>query len=200
VLKTNGRARSYFVEVGRLLADLEVTDAGGRVLSLDEGVDGVLARVREVGERGKKVVLVGNGGSAAIAGHMEMDLCNRVGGRAHVFNDPPVLTALSNDHGFEVAFERMVKLWAEPGDCLIAISSSGQSANILSAARAARAAGCAVVTFSGFASDNPLRSLGDYNFYVAARHYGHVEVAHHVLGHFLTDTAAEAGDGGEPRP
>lgn len=186
-------ASAYFTSVARLLADMEVTDAGGTPLSVDAATTDVVTTILRARAEDRKVILIGNGGSASIAGHMEMDFCNRVGVRAHVFNDPPVLTALANDHGYESAFERMVRLWAEPGDCLFAISSSGRSPNILRGVDAARRRACTVVTFSGFAAGNPLRSRGDRNFYVASSDYGEVEVAHHALGHYLTDHAAESG-------
>lgn len=189
-------ATDYFRYVGDLMARIEATDAAGAGLGLDDATDRVVRRLLESGTAAKKVVLIGNGGSASIAGHMEMDLCNRVQIRATVFNDPPVLTALANDHGYASAFERLVGLWAEDGDCLIAISSSGASENILRAVTAARQHRCGVVTFSGFEPDNPLRALGDVNFYVASREYGEVEVAHHALGHFLTDRAAEVAASG----
>jgi D-sedoheptulose 7-phosphate isomerase len=183
-------ATSYFLHVGNLLAAIQATVPDGTTMSLDDATADVVQRLLATGAAKKKIVLVGNGGSASIAGHMEMDLCTRVGIRATVFNDPPVLTALANDHGYESAFERMVGLWVERGDCLIAISSSGASENILRAVREARNHGGAVITFSGFAPDNPLRGLGDVNFYVDSHEYGEVEVAHHALGHFLTDRAA----------
>jgi D-sedoheptulose 7-phosphate isomerase len=186
------KAHDYFQRVGSLLAAMQVTDAAGGLLATDAATEAVVGRILEVARTAHKVILVGNGGSAAIAGHMEMDLCNAVGVRAHVFNDPPVLTALANDHGFDQAFERMVRLWAEPGDCLIAISSSGRSPNIHRAVGVARSVGSTIVTFSGFKPDNALRAMGDFNFYVASEHYGEVEAAHHMLGHFLTDNAAQA--------
>ena len=186
-------ASVYFESVARLLAGMEVTDAAGASMSVDAAAADVAESVLRVRADARKVILIGNGGSASIAGHMEMDFCNRVGVRAHVFNDPPVLTALANDHGYESAFERMVRLWSEPGDCVFAISSSGQSPNILRGVAAARERACAVVTFSGFAADNPLRGRGDRNFYVASSDYGEVEVAHHALGHYLTDHAAALG-------
>lgn len=185
-------ASDYFSNVGRLLTGMAVTSADQRVIGLDDAVDAVVQALLDVRARAAQVILIGNGGSASIAGHMEMDLCNRVGVRAHVFNDPPVLTALANDHGYDSAFERMVRLWGSDDDLLFAISSSGQSANILRGVEAARERGCRVVTFSGFRPDNPLRRLGDHNFYVASSEYGEVEVAHHSLGHFLTDRAGTA--------
>lgn len=186
-------ARTYFEQIGRLLTEMQVTDASQRPIELDDATELVAAELLAARASGRKIVLIGNGGSASIAGHMEMDLCNRVGVRALVFNDPPVLTALANDHGYVTAFERMIRLWADPGDCLVAISSSGQSENILRGVAAGRERACRVVTFSGFRDDNPLRQRGDHNFYVASSEYGEVEVAHHALGHFLTDLAAQRG-------
>lgn len=194
-------ASQYFHAVARLLATLEASDATGAPCDVDAAADSVTQAVLAVRRAAGKIVLIGNGGSAAIAGHMEMDFCNRVGVRAHVFNDPPVLTALANDHGYVTAFERMIRLWATAGDCLVAISSSGQSENILRGVAAGRERGCHVVTFSGFRADNPLRASGDHNFYVASSDYGEVEVAHHALGHYLTDhAAAVAGEAGESQP
>ncbi len=184
-------ARAYFERVAQLLTAIEITEAGGAPLSLDAGSERAVELMLAVAGNGGKVILVGNGGSASIAGHMQLDLCNRAGLRAQVFHDLPVLTALSNDHGYPSAFARTVALWAESQDCLVAISSSGSSENIHHAVRAARDRGCPVITFSGFRGDNALRSLGTCNFYVASESYGEVEVAHHALGHFLTDRAAE---------
>ena len=184
-------ASQYFETVSALLAGAVVTNNFGKTMPLDEGATAAVNEITGTSERGGKVLLIGNGGSASIAGHMEMDLCNRANTLAMVFNDPPVLTGLSNDYGYVYAFERLVVLSAREGDLLIAISSSGQSENILRAVNAAHEIGCTIMTFSGFQSDNPLRSLGHLNFYVASSHYGEVEVAHHALGHYLTDSVVE---------
>ncbi len=164
-----------------------VTDLQGTQLSLDEGISATALALRSVQERSSKVLLIGNGGSAAIASHMQCDLCKAAEIRALVFNEAPFLTALSNDEGYANAFAQSVKLWAEAGDLLVAISSSGQSENILHAVSRARERGAKVVTLSGFSIDNPLRRLGDVNFYAPSREYGYVELIHSILGHLLTD-------------
>lgn len=191
---------SYLERLSTLLAETQMTDREGAPLSLEEGSH---RAVEMILSGSRKVMLIGNGGSAAIASHMQNDLCKAVGIRAIVFNEPPLLTALSNDHGYGSIFERPVELWAEPGDLLIAISSSGRSENILRAVQASRVGGCQVITFSGFRSDNPLRQMGDLNFYVASENYGHVETAHMTLTHFLTDCAMtvrpKTRDGSESR-
>jgi D-sedoheptulose 7-phosphate isomerase len=177
----------YLGELTRLFAATELTDASGQQLASDEGAKTVLALMQRVKSAGTKAMVVGNGGSAAIASHMQNDLCKALRIPTVAMTEQPLLTALANDDGYETAYETLVKLWARADDLLFAISSSGQSENILRAARAARKAGCRVVTLSGFAADNPLRQLGDVNFYVPSRAYGHVEIAHASITQFLTD-------------
>lgn len=186
------KATAYFKQLGDLLSNMQATDGKGTALTLDEGTSKATDIILSVGKESKKVMVIGNGGSAAIASHMQNDLCKAAGMRAMVFNDVPLLTALANDHGYECVFERPVLLWAETGDLIIAISSSGKSNNILRAVRAAKKRGCQSITLSGFGADNPLRRLGDVNFYVPSPDYGFVETAHAALAHFLTDCAAQA--------
>jgi D-sedoheptulose 7-phosphate isomerase len=159
---------------------------GGQLL-FEEAMRASRDLLLDAKKQGRKVLVIGNGGSAAIASHMQTDLCHSLGIRGLVFNEPPLLTALANDNGYEHAFQRLVDLWADPGDVLVAISSSGRSSNILNACAAARDRGASLITFSGFGADNPLRSQGDLNFYVANATYGPVESAHAVLVHHLTD-------------
>lgn len=178
---------AYLEETHRLLAAMEIRDAAGAQLSADRGASAALDLLREAKAGNRTAFVVGNGGSAAIASHMQNDLCKAVGIRALVFTEQPLLTALANDDGYEGAYETMLRLWAAPGDLLVAISSSGRSKNILRTATAARAAGCRVITLYGFAPENPLRLLGDVNFYVPSDSYGHVELIHGALTQFLTD-------------
>jgi D-sedoheptulose 7-phosphate isomerase len=107
--------------------------------------------------------------------------------RSLALNDSSMLTCLGNDLGYERVFAKQIELHARPRDLVIAISSSGRSANILSAVAAARAAKCAVVTLSGFTADNPLRGLGDINFYIASDRYGFVEIGHLTICHAILD-------------
>jgi D-sedoheptulose 7-phosphate isomerase len=143
--------------------------------------------------RSAKALLLGNGGSAAIVSHVHNDLMKAVGMRAVVFNEAALLTALTNDDGYETAFETLISKWIEPGDLVIAVSSSGRSANIVRAVQRARGTECFILSFTGFRPDNPLRALGSLNFYVPSESYGYVEMAHAVLLHYLTDSAMARG-------
>ena len=184
--------QNYFQELTRILGETQVTKADGVKMSLEEGSRKAVELILKVKPSSTKIMLIGNGGSAAIVSHIQNDLCDAVGVRAIVFNEPAFLTAIANDHGYETFFNEAVKLWAEPGDLLWAVSSSGKSKNILHACQTAREKGVQIVTFSGFLPDNPLRQLGDFNFYMASESYGFVETAHAVLGHYLTDCAMAA--------
>lgn len=179
-------ARPYFRELDRLLAATACTDATGSALDLDEAFRRAVELLGERLGTGKAVLLVGNGGSAAIASHMTVDFF-KAGYRAASFNDGPMLTCMGNDYGYENVFAEPVKRFAGQGDVLVAISSSGRSPSILNACAAARSKGGSVLTMSGFQPDNPLRSLGDVNFYVPSSSYGFVEVAHSAFGHALFD-------------
>ena len=135
----------------------------------------------------KKIMLVGNGGSAGITSHMALDFWKNGKVKALAFNDPSLLTALGNDIGYEFVFSKSVEMFGDKGDLLIAISSSGNSPNIINASIEARNKGCKVITLSGFSLDNKLIKLGDYNFYVDSYSYGIVEVLHTLMIHNLLD-------------
>ena len=182
---------AYLDTLSELSLGTQVTDRSGTALSLDEGAERALQMILSTGAASRKIMLAGNGGSAAIVSHMQNDICKAVGVRGMVFTEQPLLTALTNDDGYEAAFERPVQLWAEPGDLMITVSSSGKSVNLLRAARAALDKDCLLITLTGFDPDNPLRQMGDLNFYVRSDVYGYVETAHAALTHFMTDRAKD---------
>jgi D-sedoheptulose 7-phosphate isomerase len=182
-----GTPPPYFRSLADVLLRLEVTRASGARLPFAEGFEAAVALVRERTSGGRKVIFIGNGGSAAIASHQAVDYWKNGGMRAIAFNDSSLLTCIANDYGFAEVFERPVAMFADPGDVLIAISSSGRSENIHRGTAAARAAGCAVITLSGFAPDNGLRALGDINFFVPSHSYAEVEISHLAVCHAMVD-------------
>ena len=139
---------------------------GGRKLSPGDGITAFYEEVAKCAANSGKVIYIGNGGSASIASHMAADLWKNGGVKALCFNDPALLTCLANDLGYENVYSAPVEGFAEKGDVVVAISSSGRSPNILKACEAAIKKGCVLVTLSGFNPDNPLRSMGAINFYV----------------------------------
>ncbi|MGE4064060.1 MAG: SIS domain-containing protein [Rhodospirillaceae bacterium] len=175
-----------FVDV---LKSVAATDGRGESIGVDAGIGRVHQAMRNVARGTGKVMFVGNGGSAGIAGHLAIDFAKNGGVRAVTFNDASSLTCLGNDLGYDQVFAKQVEMQGFPGDVLVAISSSGRSANILNAVRAAKEMNCEVVTLSGFSYDNPLRKMGDVNFFVDAAVYGFVETAHQTILHAILDTA-----------
>jgi len=182
---------SYSHELSRLLSIIDVTTATCGKISLDAGMECAISVILANKTSGRKIIVIGNGGSAAIASHMQNDLCKAVGVRSIVFNEAPLLSALSNDISYANAFEVLVDLWVDEGDTLIAISSSGRSENIIRAADRAKEKCCSVITFSGFKTDNPLRTRGTVNFYIPSEEYGFVELGHSILTHYLSDAAKD---------
>jgi D-sedoheptulose 7-phosphate isomerase len=183
------RASRYLAQLHRHLTEAAATDAAGRALDLEEALDEAGKTARAVTEAGGTVYFIGNGGSAGIASHMAIDFTKNGGMRALAFNDGSYLTCLGNDLGFDQVFAKPLEMHARKGDLLIAISSSGRSANILNGVDMARKRGCRILTFSGFSTDNPLRGRGDFNFYLGSGEYGFVEVGHLALIHTILDLA-----------
>ncbi|MGZ4999867.1 MAG: SIS domain-containing protein [Methylomonas sp.] len=179
-----GQAASQFAE---LLNNSVFTGRQGENLAEETVIQQMLAEFKRVREQQAKIMVLGNGGSAAIASHMITDLRNVGGLCALTLHEAAPLTCFTNDFGYEQAFARQIGAFANPNDLLIAISSSGQSPNIINAVLAANEKGLPVMTLSGFKADNPLRKLGRWNFWLDSSHYGMVELAHLFVLHHITD-------------
>ena len=182
-----GLVADYMRTIEQVVAGACVTDQHGNEMALDIAVRLSGQVMRDAHDRGNRVFFVGNGGSAGICSHLATDFSKNGGMRAMSLNDPAVLTCLGNDFGYEHVFAKQVEWHAHAGDLLVAISSSGQSKNILAAVEAGQSAGCWIFTLSGFLPDNPLRRMGDLNFYLSNRQYGFVEVGHLALMHSVLD-------------
>ena len=178
-----------------LLGSFQTTDKKNNKLKFFKVIEKVSAIIIEQSILGKKIMLIGNGGSAAISSHMAIDFWKNGGIRAFTYNDGSLLTCIGNDFGYKHIFEKPIEMFADKGDILFAISSSGGSENILRGVSAARNKGCSVITLSGFKNDNPLRSLGDFNFYVPSSEYGPVEVAHQYICHCILDIIVKSKNG-----
>lgn len=155
-----------------------------RALLVDTSVFPLLAQARDLlvatKDRGGKLMLAGNGASASIASHLAVDFTKQAGIVAMSFNEPNLITAYANDFGYDQWVSKAVRHYGRSGDTVVLISSSGKSPNIVNAARSAKESDLSVITLSGFAPDNPLRSLGDINFWVDSRAYNLVECVHMI--------------------
>jgi D-sedoheptulose 7-phosphate isomerase len=152
----------------------------------------ITERLLEAGHRDSTIFVLGNGGSAATASHLACDLAKTatVAGyprlRALAFTDNvPLLTAWGNDTSYDVVFAEQVKTYVRPGDLVIAISASGNSPNVLAAARAAREVGAEVIGVTGFGGGR-LQALCDTCLVAPSNEYGPVEDVHMILVHAIT--------------
>jgi len=177
----------YFESLHKLSLDLKVTDQDGNDIGPDKAFSLSVTLFRSLEGSKNKMMFIGNGGSAGIASHQSTDYSKNGRIRAMAFNDASLLTCLSNDFGYEKIFEEAVRIHAESGDILIAISSSGESPNIINGAKKAIELGCHVITLSGFKDANPLRKMGHINYYVPSTSYGYVEISHIAILHSLLD-------------
>jgi D-sedoheptulose 7-phosphate isomerase len=152
--------------------------------------------------RGASVFLAGNGGSAAIATHLACDLEKTVAGprgpqaprrlRAVSLNDNvSALTAWANDEGYEHVFSERLRGYANQGDVLIVISSSGNSPNIIEALKAADELGLRSIAWLGFDGGRAF-SMATCSIHVPVKDYGMVEGIHGVVAHLVTDILAQA--------
>lgn len=150
-------------------------------------LDSAYKLIREARSNKKKVLIIGNGGSNALSSHLAVDLIKVGGVTAMSFSDAAMLTCLSNDFGYNHWCEYVVATYASEGDVLIAISSSGESENIILGVQKALSMGLEVITLSGFASENRLGSLGSVNLWASSSNYNFVETAHQLWLLYLSD-------------
>lgn len=150
----------------------------------DADACGELIRLRDLvvatHTAGKKVVMAGNGGSAAIASHCSVDFTKNAGVRCVNFNEPDLITCFANDYGYERWLEKALDYYADDGDVVILISSSGKSPNMVRAAEFAQAKKLGLVSFTGFTRDNPLNLMGQLRFWVDSRAYNVIEMTHQI--------------------
>ena len=146
------------------------------------------ALIRETLTQERKILLCGNGGSAADAQHIAAELVGRYEVQRRAWpaialtTDTSALTALSNDYGYEDVFARQVEALATAGDLLLALSTSGTSANVIKAAQTARRLGCKTIALTGGAGD-PLASLCDLAVVVPSERTSRIQEAHITIGH-----------------
>ena len=153
------------------------------LIKLDDDLIEILIDIKrsilEAKKHNKKVIIIGNGGSAAISSHFSVDLTKNANVRCINFNESDLITCFANDFGYEEAFKKAISFYGDKGDLLIAISSSGKSLNILNACQAARDLDFSkIVTFSGMNKDNPLSKTGDINLWVDSKAYNLIENIH----------------------
>jgi len=155
-------------------------------------LEGVLGVFERVAANEGTLWIAGNGGSAAISDHAVCDTTKLtfVEGKpifrsVSLASNGPMLTALGNDFSYDEVFERQLGYYAQPGDAVLLVSSSGNSPNVVRACEHAKARGLPTIAFVGF-SGGKLARLADHVVHVSIDNYGMAEDAHQSVMHVLT--------------
>ena len=136
----------------------------------------VLLQLRD---SGGKLMIFGNGGSAAIASHVSVDLTKNALIRSVNFNEADLITCFSNDYGYEKWVEKAVEFYSDKNDVLVLISSSGKSQNMINAIKSAKKRKFKkIISFTGFNKNNPLNKNSDIFFWINSKSYNIIENSH----------------------
>ena len=136
--------------------------------------------ILKVKKNNSKLIIIGNGGSAAMARHVSVDFTKICKIRAVNFNEANLLTCYSNDYGYENWVSECLVSYAKKNDVVILISSSGKSKNIINGAKTANKMGLKTITLTGFEKSNPVKKLGLINLWLDSKKYNIVEMVHHI--------------------
>ena len=170
-----------------ILNKISILDNLGNVLYPDVAFKKWKELALIIRENDKTVFFVGNGASASMASHFAADVAKNAGIRTNVFTDTALMTALANDLCYEEVYAEPLRWYMKEGDMLVAISSSGNSPNIVRAVNTAKSLNGTIITLSAMGEGNAIRKLGDLNFYVPAQTYGMAETAHAAILHYWMD-------------
>ena len=159
--------------LNRYKKSLFETDVSDKLIEMKQ-------KLLKIKKEGNKVIIAGNGGSAAISSHVTVDFTKQGGIRTVNFNESDLITCFANDYGYENWVAKAIEFYGDKGDLIILISSSGNSKNMVNAAQIATKLGMDVVTFTGFDIDNPLKQEGSINFWLDSHAYNIVENTHQI--------------------
>jgi len=188
----NGINDSYIDELIKYLQSTQIWNSTvEKCEDYNSGIDLLTERFVKHKKMGSLVFFIGNGGSAAIASHMTADFMKNGGMNTYSLYDNAVLTCMGNDYGYEYVFSKPLEFLGREKDLLVAISSSGNSPNIINAIHTAKNKGMEVITFTGFKEDNQAKQLGAVNVYVPLKKYGIVESIHNLMLQQVVDMIME---------
>jgi len=178
---------TYISRIHRALDEMIVKTENQSPIPVADAWRELLALTGATCAAGGRLVFCGNGASAAMASHLALDWMKNGGVPAICFNDAASLTAFANDDGLDEMFAGPLRKLCSAKDLLVAISSSGNSPNVVRTVEAARDCGMKIITFTGRSPDNKVASLGTLNFHIPAQTYGMIECAHQILLHAWLD-------------
>ena len=165
-----------------------------KVINFDKRLINQIIKIKDkIKKKSKKnkILIFGNGGSAAISSHVSVDLTKNGGIECINFNESDLITCFANDYGHDNWVSEAIKAYTNEKDMLILISSSGTSNNIVNAASYCNDKHIPLITLSGFKSDNPLSKLGNVNMHIESDSYNFIEMSHHIILVAIVDIFAQ---------
>jgi len=166
--------------------------AAEKIVSLRQPIESIAGSIINTFKNGGKVILMGNGGSAADAQHLAAELVGRYRMERKAFDaiaittDTSIVTAVGNDYGAAHIFTRQIEAHAKRGDCVIGISTSGNSANVVEAIKVAREFGCRTFALLG-CGGGQLKDLVDAAAVVDSAETPRIQECHILIGHIICD-------------
>jgi D-sedoheptulose 7-phosphate isomerase len=197
----SNRTRTDTVFARAIAEHLEVI---GQIQSRQPDLESIAQAMSAALRRGGKVLWCGNGGSAADSQHLAAEMVGRFRRERRALpsialtTDTSILTAVANDYGYEAVFARQVEALGNEGDLLVAMSTSGNSQNVICALTAARARGMVTVALTG-AGGGRMATLADHLFAVESRDTARIQEAHILAGHMLCDWVEQDSLQAEPQ-
>lgn len=182
---------SYIEILIRTLKQTKIYIETNTELDYDIGIQQLVACFTKHKQEKSQIFFIGNGGSSAIASHMTADFMKNGGMKTYSLYDNAVTTCMGNDYGYEYVFSRPLEFLGQGNDLLVAISSSGNSQNIVNAINVAKTKNMEVITLTGFKADNRSKQLGTFNVYVPSEKYGIVESIHNLMLQQVVDLIME---------
>lgn len=178
---------SNIIEIGKYLESIAASLSDSSNIPVDEAFGEWTDLAVHIRSQENTVFLIGNGASASMASHVAADLAKNAHVHTEVFTDLSLITAIANDVSYDEVYAEPLRRRMKKGDMLVAISSSGQSKNILRAVATAKKLGGIVITLSAMKTENSLRREGELNLYVPAQTYGMAETCHAAILHYWID-------------
>ena len=162
--------KNYNKSIYNLLNDLDIS-------LIDKSVE----LIQECKKNKGKTYIIGNGGSSSIASHVSVDFAKVANVPSNTFNNANLITCFANDYGHKNWIKEAIKAYTQKNDILILISSSGNSKNIINAAKYCNENNIPLITFSGFDKENNLAKLGNINIHINSKNYNYIEMSHHII-------------------
>jgi len=133
-----------------------------------------------------RIIVLGNGGSSSVASHISQDYMKFHGKKVSILSDPSMITMLTNDFGYDWAYQKFLQYFVENDTLVVIISSGGESQNMINCLQWCESEGVDYGVLTGFNPENKIRTMAEHalwNYYISSEDYGVVECVHQIFLH-----------------